>query len=112
MSGTGSKINIQDIALKAKVSKSTVSRFLNGGHVSGSLKTKLERIINSAVYRPSPQAQALSKGRAGCFGLLTHYIDNPWFSQILVGVEAECHRQRVSILVGSMGDEAALRPEI
>lgn len=112
MQKPASQINIQWIAQKARVSKSTVSRYLNGGYASGKVKAKLDKIVKESGFKPSLHARNLSKGRAGCFGFLTHGIDNPWFSQILVGVEAECHRQQVSILVGSMGEEAALHQEL
>ena len=109
MKKTPPAVNIQWIARKARVSKSSVSRFLNGGYTSEGVKKKLQRIIKESGFKPSVHAQNLSKGRAGCFGVLTHTIENPWFAQILVGIEAECHRQQVSILVGSMGEETSLK---
>ena len=50
---------ITDIAKIVGVSKSTVSRYLNGGSVSYETKKKIENIISKTGYTPNAFAQSL-----------------------------------------------------
>ena len=49
---------IKDIAEKAGVTKSTVSRFLNGGSISLETAQKIEKVIKEENYIPSPFARS------------------------------------------------------
>lgn len=53
------KNTIADIAKKAGVAKSTVSRFLNGGSVSNATRRKIELVIQETGYIPNSFAQSL-----------------------------------------------------
>ena len=52
-------VTINDIAKMAEVSKSTVSRYLNGGSVSKKTKEKIDIIIKETNYVPNRFAQSL-----------------------------------------------------
>lgn len=43
-------MNIHDIAQLAGVSKSTVSRYLNGGSISEKTRLKIEKIVQETSY--------------------------------------------------------------
>ena len=52
-------VTINDIAKRAGVAKSTVSRYLNGGSVSQKTKDALDKIIAETDYVPKTFAQSL-----------------------------------------------------
>jgi len=85
-------ITIHDIARRAGVSPSTVSRVLNGGTpVAPDKRAAVMAIINSLHYRPNVVAQGLARGKSHSVGVLAQEISNLFFGQILKGIE---HRLR------------------
>lgn len=81
---------IQEVANLAGVSKTTVSRYLNGKYGNMSLKTKekIRQIIEELDYRPSKQAQGLKTKRSWLIGLLVADIEN-LFSAYLIKAAQE-----------------------
>jgi LacI family transcriptional regulator len=81
-------ITIHDIAAKAGVSPSTVSRVLNG---TTPVHPEKRRVVLEAIadlhYRPNIAAQGLARGRSRAVGVLTQDITSPFYGQILRGVE-------------------------
>ena len=86
----GKHISIKDIARRAGVGVSTVSRVLNE-HPDASPKTreKVMRIVRRVNYRPNSRARQLVKNTAEtiCFLLNNREVINPFHSRILMGVE-------------------------
>lgn len=81
-------ITIHDIARKAGVSPSTVSRVLNGNTpVAEDKRRRVLAAVNSLEYRPSALAQSLARGRSGAVGVLTQDIASPFYGEILKGIE-------------------------
>ena len=82
--------NLEDVANAAGVSKTTVSRFLNGSLV---LPKKTAGQINAAIetlnYQPNPHARRLSLGRTDTIGLIVPDIATPFFSTFVAAIEAE-----------------------
>lgn len=70
------RLTINDIAKKAKVSKSTVSRVLNNsGYVNKDTREKIERVIRENAYYPSAQARSLSKRESNTIGVIIPEAD-------------------------------------
>lgn len=67
-----SNITIQDIANIAGVSKTTVSRFLNGKfeYMSESTRKRIEQIIIDTNYRPNKLAGSLKTSKSNLIGLI------------------------------------------
>lgn len=64
------KATIEDVARKAKVSISTVSRVLNRPNlVNEKTRKRVEQAIRQLAYRPNPHAQALMRSRSSIPGL-------------------------------------------
>lgn len=63
-------LTINDIALKANVAKSTVSRFLNDGSVSPKTAAKIKKIIDETGYRPNMFAKSLKAKKSGLIGVI------------------------------------------
>ena len=81
-------ITISDVALEAGVSKTTVSRYLNGqfGKMSQETKEKIEAVIKELNYRPNKQAQSLKSKRSYLIGVVVSDISNMYSSLLLKGI--------------------------
>ncbi|EME7170178.1 LacI family DNA-binding transcriptional regulator [Enterococcus faecium] len=81
-------ITITMVAEKSGVSKTTVSRFLNG-HYSNMSKATKERIAQTIAelnYRPNRQAQALKSKRSHLIGVVVADISNMYSTLLLKGI--------------------------
>lgn len=78
-------ITIQDVANRAGVSKTTISRYLNGryGNMSAQTKEKIKNIIEELDYRPSKQAQGLKLRKSSLIGLLVADIENLYSAHLI-----------------------------
>ena len=65
---------IADVASRARVAPTTVSRVLNGGYVSADVRSRVEKVIKSLGYVPSPTARSLKYGRKGCIGVVVEWL--------------------------------------
>ena len=86
---TGSKrITIHDIARKAGVSPSTVSRVLNSTTpVAEAKRQAVTTAIQQLDYRPNLIAQGLARGTSTIIGVLTQDIGSPFYGELLRGIE-------------------------
>ena len=81
------KITISDIASKANVSISTVSRVMtNKGYVSEEKRQAVNRVIEELHYRPNVFAQSLATGHSMTIGVVTQRISSPIFDIMLLGI--------------------------
>jgi DNA-binding LacI/PurR family transcriptional regulator len=98
----GLTITIKDIARIAGVSHSTVSRALSG-HPGIPLET-VQRIKKVAVdlgYVPSAVARSLKTSRSQALGVIVTRIDDPFFSEILQGIEDVLQQVGYSLFVAA-----------
>jgi LacI family transcriptional regulator len=64
------KATIEDVALKAQVSISTVSRVVNRPQmVNETTRSRVEKVINQLAFRPNAYAQGLMRSRSNLRGL-------------------------------------------
>src|SRR5690349_25157954 len=91
---------IGDVASRARVAPTTVSRVLNGGYVSADVRARVEKVIKTLGYVPSPTARSLKYGRKGCIGVVVESVHGPWFMGPLSGMEEELTKRRISVLLG------------
>ncbi|HYQ29499.1 MAG TPA: LacI family DNA-binding transcriptional regulator, partial [Polyangiaceae bacterium] len=96
------RTDIAEVARHARVSKSTVSRVINGGYASAEVKARVAKVIAKLGYTPWTTARNFSLGRAGCFGLVMESSQREWITQILGGIEEELTAKHISLLVGSL----------
>ncbi len=77
-------MTIREIAARAKVSTSTVSRVLNDVRtVDPRMAKRVLKIVEELGYCPNGQARALVSGRSRIFGLIITEITNPFFPEIV-----------------------------
>ena len=89
---------INDVACAAGVSRSTVSRVLNGQISSPEARAKVEKAIAETGYRANAHARSLASGKSNVYAaILTEpygeLFDDPTFGRMLQGIN--------SALVGS-----------
>ncbi|WP_448376534.1 LacI family DNA-binding transcriptional regulator [Fervidobacterium sp.] len=82
------KVSIKDVAKKAGVSISTVSRVLtNSAPVSEGLRERVLVAVEELGYSPSNIARSLRNGKTRTIGFILPDITNPFFAHIVRGVE-------------------------
>ena len=96
------KPTIRVVAAKAGVAVSTVSRYLNNDSVSPRIRARLSQVIESLRYTPSRTARNLSLGLKGCIGVVVDSIQDPWFTQLLTGMEEELQSRDTSLMLLSL----------
>jgi DNA-binding LacI/PurR family transcriptional regulator len=80
--------------------------------VSAATRERILAIANEIGFQPNSAARALSDGRSGAFGLV---IDRPartlgvepYFMQLIAGIQAELSRNHVTLLFTMAEDQAA-----
>lgn len=81
------KLTILEIAELADVSKSTVSRFLNGGYVSQKNVEKIDKVIKEHNYKPNVFARGIKAKSNGFIGIIVPCLDSFVTSQILMQLD-------------------------
>lgn len=88
MEAQSRKATIDDVAEQAGVSISTVSRVLNRrDRVHPGTRARVEAVINALRYRPNALARGLALKRCQTIGLLAPNITDPFFVEMVRGVE-------------------------
>lgn len=76
-------VTLKEVAEKAGVSRSAVSRtFTEGASVSAKTRQKVEDAANILGYRPNALASSLTTGRTKLIGLVSNNFHNPIFLQV------------------------------
>lgn len=101
---------IKEIAQKAGVSPSTVSRILRGkGRVSQETRERVLRVARELGYTPNVSARALVTGRTGTIGFLIHPRQSlaygSFYGEILSGIEKELQSYGFHVLFSSQISE-------
>lgn len=91
---------IRDVAERAGVSKSLVSLVLRG---SDQVRPEKRRAVLAAVeelgYRPNAAARSLSERRTRTVGVLLNDMRNPWFVELLDGLNSRLHDAGLRMLL-------------
>ncbi len=106
-SKTAGRVGIEDVAERAGVAISSVSRVLSGHKaVSESMRKRVEKAAEELGYQPDHLAQSLRRGSTRTIGFMIRDIMNPFFSIIAQSCEIELQKSHYSmILVNSGGSE-------
>lgn len=90
LAAPASRSTLNMVAERAGVSPSTVSRVLNGtARVSPEKLALVQEAIDALGFRPDHAARSLARGRSMSIGVLTQYIDSPYYGEALRGIESE-----------------------
>jgi len=100
---------IQDVAERAGVTKSTVSKYLNAGsggyYVSAQTRERIEAAIESLRFEPSLIAQGLTHNRTMTIGLIAPDIRNPFYPDLVAGVQDVLEDAGYTLLLGSSNSD-------
>jgi DNA-binding LacI/PurR family transcriptional regulator len=94
-------VTLRMVAAHAGVSKSVVSRVLQGSqHVSDQRRAAVERSIEVLGYRPNGTARNLSTRRTRAVGVLINDLHQPWFVDFLEGLNPTLHTFNLHAFAG------------
>ncbi len=92
---------IRDVADRAGVSKSLVSLVLRGSEqVRPQKRDAVLRAVRELGYRPNAAARSLSEQRTRTVGVLLNDLRNPWFVDLLDGLNPLLHDHGLHMLLG------------
>ena len=93
--------NIHEVAKRAGVSTATVSRVLNRPHVvAAETRKKVMQAVQRLGYTPNFAAKNLRTLRSRKLLVTVPDLSNPFFSQIIQGIEDAAQREGYAVLVG------------
>ncbi len=102
----GSPITIQDVARIAGVSTATVSRALhNPGVVSRQTRERVQKAVDETGYAGNAMARSLRRMETRMIVVLVPDIGNPFFSEILSGIESVASASGYNVLIGDTNND-------
>lgn len=94
------KVTIYDIAKKANVSITTVSRvFNNNPSVSRKTRRKVQKVIEEMNYVPNAIARSLVYQSSKTIGLIVSDVTNPFFADAIDGIESVLSNEGYTVLL-------------
>jgi DNA-binding LacI/PurR family transcriptional regulator len=97
-------VTLRDVAEKANVSITTVSRILNGRVTGVRVREETrERILSAASelgYRPNLLARALRGSRSSLLGIIARDVSDPFHVQVLRGINAAARERDYRLFLG------------
>ncbi|HEY0777387.1 MAG TPA: LacI family DNA-binding transcriptional regulator [Gemmatirosa sp.] len=104
-------VGLKDVALRADVSVSTVSRVLTGSPlVNAETRDRVQQAIDALGYHPNRVARRLrgDAAAASLIGLLVPDIQNPFFAEVARGVERVAQAEGYMVFVGNSDEDEAV----
>jgi LacI family transcriptional regulator len=101
------RVTIVDVARHANVSTTAVSKVLRNAYgASPAMQAKVRRAIEELGYRPNAAARSL-RGQTYTIGVLLPDLRNPFFPDILDGVNEHLRGTEYHVLLGTSCDDEA-----
>lgn len=101
-------ITVKDVAKRANVATSTVSRVINDHHsISPATKKKVRKVMQEIGYVPNKNAQNLGKGAANAIGVILPPLDskerlgNPFYLEIIEAINEEARHHGMATAIAS-----------
>lgn len=95
-------VTIREVAKRAGVSISTVSRVLNEkphNYIREETRCKVLKAIEELNYKPDRRAQSLRGVKTGIIGLVMPIGLNPFYEQLAYAIENVCYREGYGMLI-------------
>jgi LacI family transcriptional regulator len=97
---------LKQVAARAGVSFTTVSHVVNRTRpVSDGARVRVEKAIAELGYFPSAVARALKTSQTRILGVIVPNITNPFFSELMRGIEDVCERSQFSVFLCNGDDD-------
>lgn len=100
-------LTISDVAKQVGVSKTTISRYLNGKYeyMSAELRERIAEVINELNYRPSNIARSLKSKKSQFIGVIYADISNPVSAIISKGINDCCKEYGYHVLTANTDND-------
>ncbi|MDE0615028.1 MAG: LacI family DNA-binding transcriptional regulator [bacterium] len=104
-------LNLEEIGRRAGVSRSTVSRVINGDtNVSPKTKKRVESVIAETGYRPHAAARSLASNSTGVVGLVIPsavetLFDDPYFGRLIYGISGATNKVDLTLTLFILGEQ-------
>jgi LacI family transcriptional regulator len=109
------KVSIVDIANKAGVSITTVSRVLNGKaeefRISEKSQIKIKETARKLNYVPNQFAASLKSGKSNTIALIIPSLSNPFFADIASEINAEVRNRGYITIIGDSDENIDIENE-
>lgn len=108
------RVTIDVVAQKAGVSKTTVSRILNGNYSQATEETKqrVQEVIRQLNYHPNPMARGLKQMKTNIIGIVLSNLSNPFWAIVLEGVEDTCRLAGYSLMICNSSEDSTREAEL
>jgi LacI family transcriptional regulator len=112
-------LTLEDIALQAGVSRSTVSRVVNDhSNVSEDVRKRVQEVIKNTGYHPNLAARTLASQRSWMIGLVlpqsvSFFFTDPYYPHLTRGIAQACNKNDYTLvlfLIGNQDDEEKIYP--
>ena len=91
---------IKDVAKKAGVSVTTVSRVLNNrGYISDATRKKVHQAMKELNYQPNELARSLYRQKSNIIGLIVPTVSHPFFGELVSSIEYYAFKVGYKILL-------------
>ena len=99
-------ITIKELAVRAGVSHSTVSRALNNHPaIAPATIERIQQLAHELNYVPSSFARSLKTNRSHVLGVIVHRIADPFYSEVLGGIQSVAHQFQYSMFVSAFEND-------
>lgn len=100
------KLTMQDIAEMTNVTKSTVSRYFNGGYVKEETREKIRKVIEKYNYEPNTFAQSLKAKESRIIGVIAPCLDSTVSGRMLMAIDDYLRKENyTSLFINTSHDE-------
>src|SRR4029077_20327323 len=104
-------VTLADISREAGVSITTVSTVLTGkgdlSAISKKTQEKIWRVARELNYAPDLLARSLRAGRSNQIGIVVAHFNDPWYGQVIHGLETVLEAKGYGFLINSVEEEPA-----
>lgn len=99
-------VTLRQVAEKAGVSVKTVSRVINKqGEISDATRSHVSTVIEQLGYQPNTLARSLVSGKSATVALVIPQISDPFFPEVMQGVEAVARLHGYSVFLCNTDDD-------
>jgi LacI family transcriptional regulator len=103
----------RDVALRAGVSRATVSAVVNGTRfVSPDLRTRVERAVAELRYQPDALARSLKTRKAYAVGVVIPTVYSPFYADLVSGIEQTLSQHDYSLMLCSSNENPGREAEL
>ena len=102
---------IKDVARKAGVSQSTISKYMNGGNVRPENAEAIRQAIAELDYRVNPFARSLKTQRSKSIGVLLPEMTPPFFGSVVMSLDRTLREHGYHTLISCYSSSYGLERE-